>query len=72
MKDSGQAHARKAGTRRNVPDAGLPKHKQVFDNLLREIQSGRYQAGDRLPSEAELGKVFDASRITIAKAVNEL
>lgn len=57
---------------RNMPEADLPKHRQVFDSLLGAIQSGASKAGDRLPSEAELGKTFHASRITIAKAVNEL
>jgi GntR family transcriptional regulator, arabinose operon transcriptional repressor len=33
---------------------------------------GALKAGDRLPSEAELGKLFDASRITVAKAVLDL
>jgi GntR family transcriptional regulator of arabinose operon len=55
-----------------MPEADLPKHRQVFDSLLEAIQSGVYHVGDRLPSEAELGKTFLASRITIAKAVNEL
>ena len=56
------------------PDAShkLPKHQVVFDYLYSRIQSGEYKAGDRLPSEAELGSIFDASRITVAKAVLEL
>ena len=56
------------------PDAShkLPKHQVVFDYLYTRIQSGEYKAGDRLPSEAELGSIFDASRITVAKAVLEL
>src|SRR5271165_2016689 len=57
---------------RNMPEVDLPKHRQIFDSLLGAIQSGASKAGDRLPSEAELGKTFQASRITIAKAVNEL
>jgi DNA-binding LacI/PurR family transcriptional regulator len=48
------------------------KHKRVFDYLHVAIQSGALKAGDRLPSEAELGKLFDASRITVAKAVLDL
>ena len=54
------------------PQAHLSKHRRVFDHLLASIQSGQLNAGDRLPSEAELGKLFDASRITIAKAVLDL
>lgn len=48
------------------------KHRRVFEYLHASIQSGALKAGDRLPSEAELGKLFDASRITIAKAVLDL
>ncbi|WP_263352575.1 GntR family transcriptional regulator [Acidicapsa acidisoli] len=50
----------------------IPKHQVVFDYLHGSIQSGVLKPGDRLPSEAELGKMFDASRITVAKAVLEL
>ena len=50
----------------------LPKHRRIFDHLLASIQSGQLKAGDRLPSEAELGVLFAASRITVAKAVSDL
>ena len=52
--------------------AKLPKHQVVFEYLHSSIQSGAYKPGDRLPSEAELGAMFNASRITVAKAVLEL
>ncbi len=54
------------------PSQRLTKHKRVFDHLLANIQSGQLKPGDRLPSEAELGELFDASRITVAKAVLDL
>lgn len=50
----------------------IAKHRRVFDYLHNAIQAGQLRAGDRLPSEAELGKLFDASRITVAKAVLDL
>lgn len=50
----------------------VPKYRQVYEDLLASIQAGTFQPGDRLPSEAELGKRYDTSRITVAKAVNEL
>lgn len=50
----------------------LPRHRQIYQELLREIQNGTYQPGDRLPSEALLGERFDASRITVAKAIQQL
>jgi DNA-binding LacI/PurR family transcriptional regulator len=50
----------------------LPKHRQVYQSLSRDIQSGRLKRGDRLPSEAELGRTFGASRITVGRAVRDL
>jgi DNA-binding LacI/PurR family transcriptional regulator len=50
----------------------MVKHKQVFEYLHNSIQTGALKPGDRLPSEAELGEMFKASRITVAKAVLEL
>jgi GntR family transcriptional regulator, arabinose operon transcriptional repressor len=50
----------------------LPKHRQIYQELLREIRNGTYQPGDRLPSEILLCERFDASRITIAKAIQQL
>ena len=50
----------------------LPKYRQVFTALKREIQSGRWKPGDRLPSEAELVRTFGASRITVGRAVRDL
>ena len=54
------------------PANGQSKHRRLFEHLLASIQSGELKPGDRLPSEAELGKLFDASRITVAKAVHDL
>lgn len=53
------------------PEA-TPKYQRVFDTLRREILSGRYRPGEKLPSEADLVKRFGASRITIGRAVREL
>ena len=49
-----------------------PRHREVFESLLGEIASGRFQPGDRLPTEAELAKTFSASRSTIARAMRDL
>ncbi len=51
---------------------GIPRHRAIYEELLAEIQSGLYKPGDRLPSEALLCERFDASRITVAKAVQGL
>jgi len=49
-----------------------PKYRQVYASLWRDIQSGRLKKGERLPSEAELVRVFGASRITVGRAVRDL
>ena len=49
-----------------------PKYQQVFSALRRDIHSGRLASGDRLPSEAELVRLFGASRITVGRAVRDL
>ncbi len=49
-----------------------PRYRQVYEELRRAIAAGVYGPGDRLPSEAELGRQFETSRITVAKAVNDL
>ncbi len=54
----------------NSPEA--PKYRQVYRALQREIQSGRWKPGDRVPSEAELVRAFGASRITVGRAVRDL
>jgi GntR family transcriptional regulator, arabinose operon transcriptional repressor len=49
-----------------------PKYRQIFENLKDAIGSGSYQTGQRLPSEAELGKMFSTSRLTVNRALREL
>jgi DNA-binding LacI/PurR family transcriptional regulator len=50
----------------------LPKHQQVYAALERDLRSGRWRQGERLPSEAELVRQFGTSRITVGRAVRDL
>jgi GntR family transcriptional regulator of arabinose operon len=50
----------------------IPKYRQVYEELYSAIRTGSFQPGERLPSEAELGERYNTSRITVAKALNEL
>lgn len=52
--------------------ASKPKHRRIFDALMRDIVDGRYQPGQKFPSEAALVKRFGASRITVGRAVRDL
>jgi GntR family transcriptional regulator, arabinose operon transcriptional repressor len=49
-----------------------PKYRQVYDALVEQILGGRMNAGARLPSEADLGRRFGASRITVGRALRDL
>jgi GntR family transcriptional regulator, arabinose operon transcriptional repressor len=48
------------------------KYLQVYAALRRDIESGRWKAGEQLPSEAELVRAFGVSRITVTRAVRDL
>jgi GntR family transcriptional regulator of arabinose operon len=48
------------------------KHQEIYQTLKEAIVSGQYKSGQRLPSEAELGKKFSASRMTVNRALREL
>jgi GntR family transcriptional regulator, arabinose operon transcriptional repressor len=49
-----------------------PMHRVIYDTFRAAIQRGEYLSGDRLPSETELCKQFQVSRITVAKAIHSL
>ncbi|GAA4657317.1 GntR family transcriptional regulator [Streptomyces chumphonensis] len=49
-----------------------PKYRQVADALRREIDSGTYPPGSRLPSESELSARFEASRNTVRSGLGLL
>jgi GntR family transcriptional regulator, arabinose operon transcriptional repressor len=64
---------------RDVPEPSLtraaPKnlrYQEVRDQIRREIESRRYQPGERLPSDGELATRFSVSRLTVIRAVREL
>jgi len=46
--------------------------EQVFDELLAQITSGNWKPGDKIPSENELTKALNVSRITIREAIQKL
>lgn len=50
----------------------VPKYVQIQNYILQKIKDGVLSEGDRIPSEAELSKQFDVSRITVSTAIKEL
>ena len=49
-----------------------PKYIQVKNDLLNRFEDHRYQAGQRLPTEAELMDELSVSRTTVRQAIGEL
>lgn len=46
-----------------------PVYVQIHDDIREAIDAGRWQAGDKIPSERELAEQFDVSRMTLRQAV---
>jgi GntR family transcriptional regulator len=53
-------------------DSPVPFYFQLAEQLEREIVSGRWQAGVRLPSELDLCSHFGVSRTTVRQALTRL
>ena len=58
---------------RPMPDAlQAPKYIRIRDWLLDRILSAGLTRGDRLPSESDLVRQFDVSRVTVRQALDAL
>ena len=53
-------------------DSPVPLYYQVFQILQKEIESGKYRPGEKIPTEMELQDRFELSRATVRKALSEL
>ncbi|MGP1396097.1 MAG: GntR family transcriptional regulator [Inquilinaceae bacterium] len=49
-----------------------PKYKVAYGALRGRILSGRYSLGGRLPTEEDLARAFDVSRVTIRRSLDIL
>ena len=47
-------------------------YKQIYNDLLRKIESGEYSKNDKLPTEHELMTLYGVSRVTAMTALNLL
>ncbi len=51
---------------------GIPRHAQISQWLRKQIEEGDFNPDEKLPSENELAKKFDVSRVTIRRALQTL
>jgi GntR family transcriptional regulator len=52
--------------------SSIPLYEQIKSDLQFKIDTGEWRPGDRIPSEKELEGVYNVSRITVRRAVNDL
>lgn len=50
----------------------LPKYREVEEDLRYKILLGHWKPGDQIPTEEEQCQIYNVSRITVRKAINEL
>lgn len=50
----------------------VPKYYKIYEELLNDIRSGKYQEKDLFPSDTELVKKYNVSRGTVREAVKLL
>ncbi len=55
-----------------IRQTAKPLYQQVEQELLRQIRHDLLKPGDKLPSESELSRQFNVSRITARRAINNL
>lgn len=58
----------------SIPPAtgAVPAFQRIKDYVLQQIQSGQWQQGDAIPSEAALVRQFNVARMTVNRALREL
>ena len=49
-----------------------PKYIRIYDWVHAQIRVGNLKVGDKIPTEPDLSKQFDASRMTVRKAIDPL
>ncbi|WP_066309600.1 GntR family transcriptional regulator [Bacillus sp. FJAT-29814] len=50
----------------------LPLYKQLTDILRGDIEKGKFKKGEKIPTEIELSRLYNVSRITVRNALEEL
>lgn len=50
----------------------VPVYIQIHNEIRKEIESGKWAVGERIPSERQLSQDFDVSRMTLRQAIQTL
>ena len=49
-----------------------PLYKQIYEDIVNQIRSGKLKVGDKLKTQHELVKIYNVSLITVKKALSDL
>jgi len=49
-----------------------PKHQRIREAVRKKIADGTYQPGSQLPADSEFYKLFNANKLTVVRALNDL
>ena len=63
---------RRAGRAPFSASSPSPRYHQLYVSLRSWVQDGTYRPGQQIPTEPQLCKAFDVSRITVRKAITDL
>lgn len=55
-----------------LKNKSIPLYVQVAEDLRDNIRIGKWEEGDKIPTEVDLCSIYGVSRITIRKAIDEL
>lgn len=50
----------------------IPLYHQLKQVIIEDIESGKYEVGEQLPTELELCEEYSVSRITVRRAISDL
>lgn len=53
-------------------DSNKSLSDEIYENLLEKIESGKWKIGDKIPSENELSKMLQVSRVSVRSAIQKL
>ncbi|MDD9303969.1 MAG: histidine utilization repressor [Desulfobacter sp.] len=54
------------------PERSFALYERIKQSVIKDIESGKLKPDDRIPSETQLAKTFNASRMTANRALKEL
>jgi len=55
-----------------MAETPIPLYYKLYVDLKESLNSGKYQKGDKLPTEKDLCQKYGISRLTVRRAMDEL